>query len=340
MPRACVRSAVSRGRQTDAKVEQLVSILQRWDLFMRIWSAGVANEMTTEQHPEVADTRTVYLSPLVSVGACFVISVIYVASLYVWNSKHDRDHPSTIKRRFFSVSVVMIVAPFFVLTLTSKDVFQRYTMWQIMGFRREGLFAATFVPLLLTMVLFLGPLSVQLSNGIWRIYSEPMYWMNAVRNLIWLRNHLVAPLSEEFTFRACMLPLLLQTFRPAIAMLITPLLFGLAHLHHIKERLQNGRPLREVLIVSFFQFFYTTIFGIYSAHLFVRSGHFVAPFVVHAFCNHMGFPDVQEVQSQQDRKKYLFIGFYVLGLIGWIVLLPTLTAPSWFSNDLFWAAEL
>uniref|UniRef100_A0A182PNL1 CAAX prenyl protease 2 n=1 Tax=Anopheles epiroticus TaxID=199890 RepID=A0A182PNL1_9DIPT len=234
----------------------------------------------------------------------------------------------------------MLVAPFFVLTLTSKDVLQHYTMWQIMGFRQEGLFTAIFVPLLLTMVLFLGPLSVQLSNGIWRIYSEPMYWMNAVRNLVWLRNHLVAPLSEEFTFRACMLPLLLQTYRPSVAMLITPLLFGLAHLHHIKERLQKGRPLKEVLILSFFQFFYTTIFGIYSAHLFVRSGHFVAPFIVHAFCNHMGFPDLQEVLSQSHRKKYLFIGFYVLGLVGWIVLLPTLTTPSWYTNNLFWAGEL
>ncbi|XP_053679856.1 CAAX prenyl protease 2 [Anopheles nili] len=307
---------------------------------MKILSAGVANEMTTEQTPDAAVTGTGFLHPIVSVGACFVISVVYVASLYVWNSKHDRDHPSTIKRRFFSVFVVMLIAPFFVLIISSKDVWQHYSMWQIMGFRREGLFTATFLPLLLTMVLFLGPLSVQLSNGIWRIYSEPMYWMNAVRNLVWIRNHIVAPLSEEFTFRACMLPLLLQSFRPSIAMLITPLLFGLAHLHHIKERLQNGRPLREVLLVSLFQFFYTTIFGIYSSHLFVRSGHFVAPFVVHAFCNHMGFPDVQEVCSQPNHKKYLFIGFYVLGLVGWVTLLPTLTTPSWYSNNLFWASEL
>ncbi|XP_035780153.1 CAAX prenyl protease 2-like [Anopheles albimanus] len=291
-------------------------------------------------HDDGSRKDLIYLPALISVGACFVIAVIYVASLYVWNSKHDRDHPSTIKRRFFSVSVVMLVAPVFVIGLTSEAVLKRYTMWQIMGFRADGLFTATFVPLLLTMVLFLGPLSVQLTSGVWRIYSEPMYWVNAVRNLVWLRNHLVAPLSEEFTFRACMVPLLLQTFRPSVAMLITPLLFGLAHLHHIKERLQGGRPLQEVLIVSFFQFFYTTIFGIYSSYLFVRSGHFIAPFIVHAFCNHMGFPDIQEVQSQTDHKKYLFIASYILGLVGWITLLPTLTTPEWYANDLFWAADL
>lgn len=282
----------------------------------------------------------IHLSPLVSVGACFVIAVTYVASLYVWQSEHDRDHPSTIKRRFFSVFVVMLFAPIFVMTLSCDAVFRKHTMWEIMGFRLEGLLTAIALPLLLTAILFLGPLSGTLTNGLWRVYSEPMYWLNAVQNLKWLRNHLVAPLSEEFTFRACMLPLLLQTFRPHTAMLITPLLFGLAHLHHIKERLRDGMPLRIVLTVSFFQFFYTTIFGIYSAYLFVRTGHFAAPFVAHAFCNHMGFPDFQEVLSQPDQRKIIFIGLYVLGLVGWIMLLPTLTTPSWYANNLFWAGDV
>lgn len=123
--------------------------------------------------------------------------------------------------------VVMMIAPVFVMTLTCDAVFQKHTMWEIMGFRLEGLLTAIALPLLLTAILFLGPLSGTLTNGLWRVYSEPMYWLNAAQDLKWLRNHLVAPLSEEFTFRACMLPLLLQTFRPHTAMLITPLLFGL-----------------------------------------------------------------------------------------------------------------
>ena len=40
-----------------------------------------------------------------------------------------------------------------------------------MGLRIEGLVAASTLPLLLTMILFLGPLSVQLTHGIWKIYS-------------------------------------------------------------------------------------------------------------------------------------------------------------------------
>lgn len=53
-----------------------------------------------------------------------------------------------------------------------------------------------------------------------------MFWLNYFQNLLWIRNHIVAPLSEEFTFRACMLPLLLQAFTPITSVLLTPLFFG------------------------------------------------------------------------------------------------------------------
>lgn len=53
-----------------------------------------------------------------------------------------------------------------------------------------------------------------------------MYWIDNMKNLIWLRNHVVAPLSEEFTFRSCMLPALLQCFSPTIAIIMCPLFFG------------------------------------------------------------------------------------------------------------------
>lgn len=82
-----------------------------------------------------------------------------------------RDHPSTIKKRFFSVFIVMLISPFFVYLFSSSDLFKHFTIWEVMGLRKEGLFSAFVIPLLLTMVLFLGPLSVQLTNGIWKVYS-------------------------------------------------------------------------------------------------------------------------------------------------------------------------
>ena len=102
------------------------------------------------------------------------------------------------------------------------------------------------------------------------------------------------------------------------------------------ERLRSGMEKKTAIVISFFQFFYTSIFGIYSAFLFVRTGHFIAPFIAHAFCNHMGFPDIPDLLAQKQPKKSIFLILYILGLSSWILLLPTLTDPQLFSNNLFY----
>lgn len=39
-----------------------------------------------------------------------------------------------------------------------------------MGFRREGIIQAIFMPLFLTMILFLGPLSTKIVTGLFKLY--------------------------------------------------------------------------------------------------------------------------------------------------------------------------
>jgi hypothetical protein len=123
---------------------------------------------------------------------------------------------------------------------SSKELFVDQTLWQVIGFRTDGIFSAIFLPLILTMILFLGPLSVQMASGIWNIYSGEenfgtyekikifviVIWLAYFKNLLWLRNHLVAPLSEELVFRSCMIPILLQSFSPMTSIYITPMFFG------------------------------------------------------------------------------------------------------------------
>ena len=102
-----------------------------------------------------------------------------------------------------------------------------------------------------------------------------------------------------------------------------------------------------------FQFTYTTVFGMYSSYLFVRTGHFTAPFLVHAFCNFMGFPDFGDVVASEPRKRYctahrtpltaltamLYRVFlclmYLAGLLGFNFLLVPLTAPDLYSNTVY-----
>jgi prenyl protein peptidase len=135
------------------------------------------------------------LSAITSISSCLLLSIIYVSSLYIWNSEHNRytslgqisntsrsktneyflvlyrDHPATIKKRFFSVSIVMLISPAFIYFTSAAQLSDETPLWYLMGFRKAGFWPALIIPLILTSILFLGPLAIQMSNGVWRIYS-------------------------------------------------------------------------------------------------------------------------------------------------------------------------
>ncbi|CAG4954234.1 unnamed protein product [Parnassius apollo] len=271
-----------------------------------------------------------------SIFACIFLTFAYVASLYVWRTELSRDHPSTIKRRFFSVSCIMFLAPFFMRFFLKEETLNRGDVFQQLGLRLPGLIAASITSLILTAILFLGPLTMQFLSGTWKIYTEPTYWVSSWKDLTWVRNHFMAPLSEEWVFRACMMPLLLQCLEPFTAVFVGPLLFGIAHFHHIFEKRKAGFDLKTALIVSTFQFTYTSLFGAYSAYLFLRTGHFVAPLAAHMFCNHMGFPDFLEIRYYPSMERLAIISNFVLGFILWCCLLTPMTNPYIFDNRLHW----
>ncbi|XP_034942602.1 CAAX prenyl protease 2 [Chelonus insularis] len=276
-----------------------------------------------------------------SISSCLLLTIIYVSSFYIWNSPLSRDHSNVIKKRFFSGFIMTLISPGFLYFGMSNKVLEKTTIWELLGLRWSGLLQATFIPLFLTMILFLGPLSMQGFNGEWKLYAELPYWIENTKSLIWWRNQIVAPFSEEWTFRACMMPLFLQCFHPYIAIFICPLFFGVAHFHHVFELTKMGVELKHAIIVSVFQFMYTTLFGAYAAFLFVKTGHFIAPFAAHSFCNHMGFPDLSEVRAYKDPlKKAGILCLFVIGFVAWYYLLIPLTNPTWFSNNLFWSKRV
>lgn len=272
------------------------------------------------------------MNPLWSVSASLFLSVSYVASLYIWRSKYDRDHPETIKRRFVSAFGTLWLSPAVVYLLADERIMSR-GLWAAIGVRSEGLLAAATLPLLLTAALFLGPLAVMATSRTHlHLYLN---WRAGLSNLIWWRNHVVAPLTEELTFRACMLPVLLGAFSWRNAVVLSPLFFGVAHLHHMAERVRQGQDFRTAAFVSLFQMVYTTVFGAYSAFLFLRTGHLVAPVVVHGFCNYMGFPDFGEVGNRPKREALALGASYVGGVVVFSQLLMPLTDPAIYQNVLY-----
>ncbi|XP_053823973.1 CAAX prenyl protease 2 isoform X2 [Vidua chalybeata] len=247
-----------------------------------------------------------------------------------------RDHPAVIKRRFTSVLVVSGLSPALVwlwkeLTGVKADT----PLPALLGLRLEGLLPATLLPLLLTMILFLGPL-IQLSmdcpwrwlDGI-RVALDPRVWALCLGDVRWLRNQVVAPLTEELVFRACMLPMLVPCTGPGPAVLACPLFFGVAHFHHVIEQLRfRHGSVGSIFMAAAFQFSYTAVFGAYTAFLFLRTGHLAGPVLCHSFCNSMGFPALGAALGHPRRRALL--PAYLLGVLGFLLLLHPLTEPAFF----------
>lgn len=90
----------------------------------------------------------------------------------------------------------------------------------------------------------------------------------------------------------------------------SPLLFGLAHVHHAidtfyakggdwsaaKSALFNTCTylalfdVHRSLSCAVFQLSYTSLFGFYASFLFLRTGSILPPITAHIFCNIMGIP--------------------------------------------------
>lgn len=68
----------------------------------------------------------------------------------------------------------MLISPIFnyiFLSSSAIGTIETETMWHMMGFRMDGIYMAFFTPLILTAILFLGPLSTQAVSGDWKLYA-------------------------------------------------------------------------------------------------------------------------------------------------------------------------
>jgi prenyl protein peptidase len=164
-----------------------------------------------------------------------------------------------------------------------------------------------------------------------------------------LRNLAIAPVAEEVIFRACLIPPLLASksitdapLSPSATAWIGPLFFGVAHLHHFYEQyrqiptLQRSRNVVYQLFQGILvQLAYTTLFGAYVSHVFVRTASLSGVTLAHAVCNYMGLPEVGFVNPTSTLYCYRWI-IWIMYLVGvWLfvagfeVVFPTLSVlPS------------
>lgn len=134
---------------------------------------------------------------LSSLSLTCLVPAIYVASLYVWRQR-IRDDPRTIQLRFVSVIATTLISLVLVRTFVPSA---GRPFCSLVGacFTQTNLFDALFLPILVTAILFLGPLVVLRDTYTWDEWMEML--REEVIDLQSFRNYVIAPLTEETIFR-------------------------------------------------------------------------------------------------------------------------------------------
>ncbi|KAH7885150.1 CAAX protease self-immunity-domain-containing protein [Phlebopus sp. FC_14] len=263
-----------------------------------------------------------------------------------------RDDPNVIRARLFAVSTATILSCTIVFALirlvlgegTGVLTALRSTIAHL------GIAPTAIQPHLITPTLFLGPLYAHFLLGTlpfqknWSFHDDVLCFLFSITGI---KNYIIAPITEEIVFRACVLTGYHLARASMIRMIfLSPLVFGAAHIHHAWDTYNRyGRSpaaLKRAVVGTIFQFTYTSIFGFYCSYLFLRTGSIFPPIVAHMFCNIMGVPQPSyEIRQRPDRKLGVFhfirssiVIAYLAGIIGFVFLLPRWT---YMEGSLYWA---
>ncbi|KAM4078586.1 hypothetical protein ACB094_09G049600 [Castanea mollissima] len=283
--------------------------------------------------------------------ACTAMALLYVAILHaptlILRLPPPPSFDSFMIRRFIGAavsSVLSLLICTLILPIRSKEA---SILFDVYGIRVDHIWQAVVLPVSLTCLMYAGSLVLKalLLVDWWRervsrgeelsyeyIQGSLQGFVDSIisvaSNVSAWRNYVVAPLTEELVFRACMIPLLLcGGFKPYTAICLCPIFFSLAHLNHLMEfySKQNFSLIKTFMVVGL-QLGYTVIFGSYASFLYVRTGHLLAPLVAHIFCNFMGLPKLF------SRRSGMVSVAFVAGMVGFLWLLFPMTRPDLYND--------
>ena len=159
---------------------------------------------------------------------CFIVCAIYVGSLYLTGLSGARDNPKTIQLRSLGVLLASCLSWIpAALVLSHEHDMTKTNM--VHHFRLGGEHVVSHVVL---VVVHIGILYVVPCIFPHRDSSPPQ------EQWICFRNYIIAPVAEEWCFRACMVPLLESAgYTPGVILWLCPLFFGAAHIHHVSNML-------------------------------------------------------------------------------------------------------
>ncbi|KZT51872.1 Abi-domain-containing protein [Calocera cornea HHB12733] len=259
------------------------------------------------------------LSPANATLLSCTFGTAYVVPFYLWSPAktgdgRGRNHPGVIRSRLLSIALSSLVDCGIVYYIASRTLANRQDTLSetlsLLGFQWPNNPRA----FLLAPVIYGGSLLSSALAGTLPHHESFRSWLG-------LRNYLVAPITEEVVFRSCCLAvasLAGQSF--AYKVWVTPLYFGIAHLHHGWETYnQGGRSksaLQKAVITTLVQLTYTSLFGAFASFLTVRTHSILPALTSHIFCNLMGLPSIPFEHEVHPKYKYLLYAAHLAGIVG------------------------
>lgn len=239
-------------------------------------------------------------------------TVIYVLVLYLPFNAGPRDSQRTVISRLVTLSIVAIGFELHLNLRLGQDarVFSVFNgeLWRD-GQQFWHAVRAVIVGAFLTALLYAGhiaatpprPLVAALHRGGfagWHVH---------------LRNYLFAPLLEEIVFRRQFIHL--YSCRSLYGILLTALLFALAHVHHVHTMGWT---------IVLFHMTYTFLFGVYALMLYIHTQSIWSPFAAHVVCNILELPDLAAIAAHP--LKLLIIAGYVAAVVMFATTFSPMTA--------------
>jgi len=205
-----------------------------------------------------------------------------------------RDAPSVIRARIRAVTSACVISSLIAIYI----IVQRGNASALEALHLLGWWPIPLLDvlktLLLCMILFVGPLfEAGIAEGQLWSWIKGEHIRETLGSWIGWRNLVAGPVTEELMFRSVIIPLhLLANMDRTRIIFITPLYFGIAHVHHFYEFVLTHpeAPIAAALLRSLVQFAYTSLFGFFAAFVFLRTGSLYAAIIAHSFCNWAGLP--------------------------------------------------
>jgi prenyl protein peptidase len=123
-------------------------------------------------------------------------------------------------------------------------------------------------------------------------------------------------LVEEVMFRAVFVSILKPDFSNRELVWITPLFFGIAHIHHF---FTSENEYLEALMVTLVQFCYTTLFGFFATFVLLKTDSLMGCIVSHVFCNYWGLPSMQFYNGSFKSKLLMIV--HGIGVFGFAIII-------------------